>query len=85
MLVVIGDHTNGIFSYQLEKTLPNGWRYCLSYQKYFSPDMVCYEGKGVPADIYLLNKRADIEKGIDPLVTRALKVLTSKNKRAAGL
>ena len=84
-VVVVGDHTNGIFSYQLEKTLPNGWRYCLSYQKYLSPDMVCYEGKGVPADIYLLNKRADIEKGSDPLITRALKVLTSKNKRAAGL
>jgi len=50
--------------------LPNGWRYCLSYQKYLSPDMVCYEGKGVPADIYLLNKRADIEKGVDPLVAR---------------
>ena len=84
-VVIIGDHTNGIFSYQLEKTLPNGWRYCLSYQKYYSPDMVCYEGKGVPADIYLLNKRADIEKGIDPLIARALEVLTSKTKRAASL
>ena len=81
-VVVIGDHTNGIFSYQLEKTLPNGWRYCLSYQKYFSPDMVCYEGKGVPADIYLFNKRADLKKGIDPLVIRALRVLTSKTRRA---
>ena len=84
-VTVIGDHTNGIFSYQLEKTLPNGWRYCLSYQKYLSPDMVCYEGKGVPADIYLFNKRADIEKGFDPLVVRALNVLTSKTKKAVRL
>ena len=84
-VTVIGDHTNGIFSYQLEKTLPNGWRYCLSYQKYLSPDMVCYEGKGVPADIYLFNKRADIEKGFDPLVVRALNVLTSKIKKAVRL
>ena len=45
------DHTNGIFSYQLEKKLPNGWEYRLSYQTYFSADMVCYEGKGVPVDI----------------------------------
>jgi len=82
-VTVIGDRTNGIFSYQLEKTLPNGWQYCLSYQVYFSPDMVCYEGKGVPADIYLFNKRADIGKGVDPLVSRALKVLTSKTKSAA--
>jgi carboxyl-terminal processing protease len=80
-VITVGDHTNGIFSYQLEKTLPNGWQYYLSYQKYFSPEMVCYEGKGVPADIYLFNKRADIDRGVDPLITCALKVLTSKTKR----
>ena len=47
--------------------------------------MMCYEGKGVPADIYLFNKRADIEKGFDPLVVRALSVLTSKTKKAVRL
>jgi carboxyl-terminal processing protease len=76
-VTILGDHTNGIFSYQLEKKLPNGWRYCLSYQKYFSADMVCYEGKGVPVDIKLLNKKTDIERGSDPLITGALKVLHS--------
>jgi carboxyl-terminal processing protease len=76
-VTIIGNRTNGIFSYQLEKKLPNGWRYCLSYQKYFSADMVCYEGKGVPVDIKLLNKKADIAAGIDPLIVRALKVLKS--------
>jgi carboxyl-terminal processing protease len=83
-VTIIGDHTNGIFSYQLEKKLPNGWRYCLSYQKYFSADMVCYEGEGVPVDIKLLNNKTDIENGIDPLITRALKVLKSKNAGAAN-
>jgi hypothetical protein len=39
--------------------------------------MVCFEGQGVPVDIELLNMKADIEKGIDPLITRALEVLTS--------
>jgi hypothetical protein len=82
-VTIIGDHTNGIFSYQLEKKLPNGWRYCLSYQIYFSADMVCYEGKGVPADIELFNTKADIEAGIDPLITRALEVLRSR-KRGSG-
>ena len=56
-VTIVGDHTNGIFSYELEKRLPNGWRYSLSYQKYFSADMVCYEGKGVPADIELFNSK----------------------------
>lgn len=74
-VTIIGDHTNGIFSYQLERKLPNGWRYCLSYQIYMSADMVCYEGKGVPADIELFNTKADIDAGVDPLITRALEVL----------
>jgi carboxyl-terminal processing protease len=83
-VTIIGDHTNGIFSYQLEKKLPNGWDYRLSYQKYFSADMVCYEGKGVPVDIKLLNKKTDIENGIDPLITRALNLLKSKSAGAAN-
>jgi len=44
---------------------------------YFSAEMVCYEGKGVPADIELFNTKADIENGIDPLITRSLEVLKS--------
>jgi C-terminal processing protease CtpA/Prc len=82
-VTIIGDHTNGIFSYQLEKTLPNGWRYCLSYQVYLSADMVCYEGSGVPPDILLLNSKADIESGSDPLIVRALAVLKSNEAQSA--
>jgi C-terminal processing protease CtpA/Prc len=81
-VTIIGDHTNGIFSYQLEKKLPNGWQYCLSYQKYFSAEMVCYEGTGVPADIKLLNTKSDIEAGTDPLIIRAIEVLSRRNARA---
>jgi len=83
-VTIIGDHTNGIFSYQLEKKLPNGWEYRLSYQVYFSADMVCYEGKGVPADIELFNQKADIENGIDPLIVRALSVIALEVTRSAG-
>lgn len=74
-VAIMGSHTNGIFSYTLDKDLPNGWEYCLSYQVYLSAEMVCYEGKGVPVDIELLNTKADLECGIDPLITRALDVL----------
>jgi C-terminal processing protease CtpA/Prc len=83
-VTIIGDRTNGIFSYQLEKRLPNGWEYCLSYQVYLSADMVCYEGKGVPVHIKLLNRKIDIENGIDPLIGRALKVLKSENAGPAN-
>jgi hypothetical protein len=77
-VTIIGDHTNGIFSYTLDKKLPNGWKYCLSYQVYYSADMVCYEGKGIPVDIELLNRKSDIGRGVDPLITRALEVLKSR-------
>lgn len=74
-VTLLGDHTNGIFSYQLERTLPNGWDYCLSYQEYLSADMVCYEGKGVPPDIELRNSKSDIDTGVDPLIVRAIELL----------
>jgi carboxyl-terminal processing protease len=80
-VTIIGDDTNGIFSYQLEKKLPNGWRYCLSYQVYFSADMVCYEGMGVPVGIKLLNRQSDLENGVDPLITRALKVIETSTSQ----
>ena len=82
-VTIIGDHTNGIFSYQLEKKLLNGWKYRLSYQVYLSADMVCYEGKGVPVDIELFNKKADMENGIDPLITRALNVIALEVTKSA--
>jgi hypothetical protein len=46
--------------------------------------MVCYEGKGVPVDIKLLNKKTDIENGVDPLIIRALKMLKSKKNAGAA-
>ena len=79
-VTIIGDRTNGIFSYTLDKKLPNGWRYCLSYQVYLSADMVCFEGEGIPVDIELLNKRADIDNGSDPLIVRALEELKGKEQ-----
>src|SRR5262249_17784899 len=79
-VTIIGNHTNGIFSYHLEKKLPKARSYCLSKQKSFTADMECYEGRGAPVDIALRNRKADIRNGIDPLIIRALKVL-KKNRR----
>ena len=75
---MIGEDTNGIFSYQLEKKLPNGWHYRLSYQVYLSADMVCYEGRGIPVDISLLNTKEDIENGVDPLISCALDLIETR-------
>ncbi|MFP6738893.1 MAG: S41 family peptidase [Planctomycetota bacterium] len=75
---LIGDHTNGIFSDMLEKKLPNGWKYSLSHQRYYSSARVCYEGRGIPVDVEVPNTRSDLEKGADPVVTRALELLSKR-------
>jgi hypothetical protein len=43
--------------------------------------MICYEGRGVPADIQLLNTKADLQTGTDPLIVRAIDVLTEPSSR----
>ncbi len=75
---IIGEPTNGIFSNMLERKLPNGWKYTLSFQVNYTAKMDCLETKGVPVHLKILNKRTDLEKGIDPLVTKALEMLADK-------
>jgi hypothetical protein len=41
--------------------------------------MVCYEGKGIPPDIKLLNEKSNISKGVDPLINRAVRLLKSRS------
>ena len=77
---IIGDHTNGIFSNMFEAKLPNGWRYTFSYQRYYSAKMVCFEAKGIPVHEEVLNTKADLRKGIDPVLQAALADLTRRTK-----
>ena len=62
----------------LEKKLPNGWKYTLSFQVYYAADKKCYEGKVIPVDIEVQNKREDLEKGEDPLIMKSIEVLSPK-------
>ena len=80
-VTIVGDHTNGIFSYQFEGVLPNGWTYCLSNQIYYSPDMICYEATGIPVDIEVTNSLNDLESGVDTVLAKAIKVLKVQVKR----
>ena len=58
-----------------EKKLSNGWKYSLSHQRYYSSARVCYEGKGIPVDVEIRNTRADLKKGRDPVIAKALELL----------
>ena len=74
-VTLVGEPSNGIFSNMLEKKLSNGWKYSLSHQRYYSADMICYEGKGIPVDIEVKNLWSDVEKGTDQVVLKALEQL----------
>ena len=50
-VTLIGQPTNGIFSDELYKLLPNGWEFNLSNEVYYDHLGVSHEGKGVPPDI----------------------------------
>ena len=78
-VTIVGEHTNGIFSYQHDGKLPNGWKYHLSHQVYLSADKVCYASKGVPVDVKVLNTKQDLAKGEDAVIAAALKLLEKKS------
>ena len=80
-VTIIGEHTNGIFSYRT-RDAPQ-WLGVL-----FVVSGVLFGLHGVlrrprrSQDIELLNTKANIENDIDPLITLALRVLKSKNAGA---
>lgn len=50
-VILVGEQTQGAFSNQLNKTLPNGFSFSLSTEKYLSHDSQWYERQGVPVDV----------------------------------
>jgi carboxyl-terminal processing protease len=49
-VTIVGDRTAGYFSDVSTYKLPNGWKFALSTQKYYSHDMINYERIGVQPD-----------------------------------
>ncbi|MFC5156080.1 S41 family peptidase [Streptomyces amakusaensis] len=44
----IGENTQGVFSDTLARSLPNGWQFGLSNEKYTNPRGFSFEGPGIP-------------------------------------
>jgi C-terminal processing protease CtpA/Prc len=49
--VLIGEPTQGVFSDELERTLPNGWRFALPNERYVTPSGESFDGRGIPPDV----------------------------------
>jgi carboxyl-terminal processing protease len=74
----IGEHTNGILSDELYKSLPKGWKFSLSNEVYYDYLGVNHEVKGIiphiEAPVFSLK---DLETGHNSALEAALKALAS--------
>jgi C-terminal processing protease CtpA/Prc len=79
--VVVGANTQGVFSDELDRRLPNGWTFGPSNETYLTKDGKTFEGTGVPPDIEApIFPKEDLADGRDSAVDKALEVLTDKAK-----
>jgi C-terminal processing protease CtpA/Prc len=75
----VGANTQGVFSDELDRTLPNGWTFELSNESYQAEDGRSFEGTGVPPDIEVpVFSREDLANSRDSALEKALEVLTHK-------
>lgn len=71
---LIGEPTAGAHSTMIGRELQNGWYYSVATQKTKFADGKTYEGIGVIPDIILKNDRANLLKGTDDVLQKALEL-----------
>jgi hypothetical protein len=77
----VGANTQGVFSDELDRRLPNGWTFGLSNETYYTKDGKTFEGIGVPPDIEApIFPKKDLADGRDSALNKALEVLADKAK-----
>lgn len=81
-VTVIGDTTAGVGSNPLVLTLANGWTYRVPQSIQMTPDGFIYDGRGLAPDIVVFMADADVAKGRDTILDRAILFLTNPAARA---
>ncbi len=72
-VTIVGEHTEGVFSDVLTKTLPNGWSVGISNEVYADPSGVVFEKTGIPPDFQIaVFPKSDREAGKDGCIDKAL-------------
>ncbi len=74
-VTIVGDNTNGSFSDIYSDRLPNGWGIEISNERYFSPEMTNYEGKGVPVDIKAYTTFEDVNNKNDSVLLKVIRII----------
>jgi hypothetical protein len=78
-VIRVGANTQGVFSDELDRRLPNGWTFGLSNETYLTKDGKSFEGTGVPPDIETpIFPKEDLTDGRDSTLDKALELLADK-------
>jgi hypothetical protein len=81
----VGENTQGVFSEVRPRTLPNGWRFGLPNEIYLTRDRVAFDGLGIPPDIRVpVFPRADLDRGRDGALEKALEVMANPSRNDPG-
>jgi len=75
----IGENTQGVFSDELDRQLPNGWRFGLPNEIYRTVHGKIFDLVGIPPDLEVpVFADADVAAGKDPAMAKALEILSQK-------
>ncbi len=74
-VTLLGERTSGHFSDLEHATLPNGWSYTYSSERYLAADGNIYEARGVPAGVPIDFDDAAFASGRDTMLEAALQLL----------
>jgi carboxyl-terminal processing protease len=74
-VTTVGDTTNGSFSPQIYRELPNGWSYALSTQIVANSELKVFEGTGIPPDSVVLNTQSEIDNMKDSMLEKAIEII----------
>jgi hypothetical protein len=72
----VGQNTQGVFSDQLARRLPNGFRFALSNEVFLTEDGDVFEGPGIPPHVSVpLASKDDLKDGRDVALEKAVEIL----------
>jgi C-terminal processing protease CtpA/Prc len=72
----IGEDTQGVYSDELVRSLPNGWRFSLPNEVFLTEKGEHFEARGVPPDIRAaVFPKSDLAAGRDGALEKAVEVL----------
>ncbi|MEX0678768.1 MAG: S41 family peptidase [Pirellulales bacterium] len=75
----VGENTQGVFSDELARQLPNGFRFALPNEIFLTEDGKAFDGSGIPPHVQVpVFSKEDLTKGCDVALDEAIEILRKK-------